>query len=70
MVAAFLIVPEIGLQEVGEEENFKDDEHDEQLNEDNQPDLFSPPRKVCKPVPVKPESAFQYIHIWTIKQVD
>jgi hypothetical protein len=63
MVAAILIGLEIGLQEIGEEENFKNHEHDEQLDEDNQPDLFSPPRKVCKPLPVKSESTFQYIHI-------
>lgn len=63
MVAAILISFKISLQEIGEEENFKDHEHDEQLDEDNQPDLFSPPRKVCKPLPVKPESTFQYIHI-------
>ena len=63
MVAAILISFKISLQEIGEEENFKDHEHDEQLDEDNQPDLFSPTRKVCKPLSVKPESTFQYIHI-------
>ena len=63
MVAAILISFKISLQEIGEEENLKDHEHDEQLDKDNQPDLFSPPRKVCKPLPVKPESTFQYIHI-------
>jgi hypothetical protein len=63
VVAAFLIVPEIGLQKIREEENFKDDEHDEQLDKNHQPDLFPPTRKVCEPLPVKPECTFQYIHI-------
>jgi hypothetical protein len=67
VVAAILISFKISLQEIGEEENFKDHEHDEQLNEDNQPYLFPPPRKVCKPLPVKPESTFQYIHILAYK---
>lgn len=63
MVAAILISFKISLQEIGEEENLKDHEHDEQLDKDNQPDLFPPAWKVCKPLPVKPESTFQYIHI-------
>ena len=63
MIASVLISFKISLQEIGKEENFKDYEHDEQFNKDYQPDLFAPTRKVRKPLSVKPESTFQYIHI-------
>ena len=46
MIAPIRIVIKICFQEIGEKENFQDDEHDKKLDQDNQPNLFTPAGKV------------------------
>ncbi len=70
MIAPFLIVAKIGLQKIWEEEDFKDDEHDKKLDQNNQPNLFAPAGKVYKPFLIKPESTFYDIHILGYKWID
>jgi len=64
MIAPISIVFEIRLQEIGKEKQFQHHEHDEKLDQDNLPHLFSPPGHVGKTVIVKPEGSFEYIHIF------
>ena len=63
MIAPVRIVFKIRLQEIGEEKDFQDYKQNEKLDQDNQPNLFTPARKVRKSIIVKPESTFKYIHI-------
>jgi len=44
--APFRIVIKIRLQEIGKEKDFQDNEHDEKLDQDDQPNLFTPTGKV------------------------
>lgn len=46
MIASILISFEVTFQEIGEKENFKDKKHDKQFNQNNQPNLFAPMRKI------------------------
>jgi len=46
MIAPIRIVIKIRFQEIGEKENFQDNEHDKKLDQDDQPNLFTPSGKV------------------------
>ena len=46
MIASVLIVIEVTFQEIRKKENFKDYEHDKQLDQNDQPNLFAPMRKI------------------------
>lgn len=46
MIASVLIRFEVSLQKIGEEENFQDNEHDEKLDQNDQPHLFAPAGKI------------------------
>lgn len=55
MIAAVIIILEIGLQKIGKEENFQNHEHYKKFDEDDQPNLFPPFRHIGKTVTVKPK---------------
>lgn len=55
MIASVIVVLEVGLQEIGEKENFQDHEHHKKFNKDDQPDLFPPFGHIGKTFAVKPE---------------
>jgi len=44
--ASVRIVIKIRLQKIGKEKDFKDNEHDKKLDQDDQPNLFAPLGKV------------------------
>jgi hypothetical protein len=46
VIASIRIVIKIRLQKIGKEKDFKDNEHDKKLDQDNQPNLFAPSGKV------------------------
>lgn len=62
MVTSFRIILKISFQKIWEEENLQDNKHDKQLNQNDQPDLFSPFRKVKKTFEIKPVDLFEKIH--------
>ncbi len=63
MIATISVILEICLQKIREKEEFQNKKQDEELDQDDQPNLFPPPGKVRKSIKVKPESTFKYIHI-------
>lgn len=68
MIAPISIIFKIRLQKIGKEKDFQDNEHDEKLDQDDQPNLFAPSGKVRKSIKVKPEGTFKYIHILGYKR--
>jgi hypothetical protein len=42
VVAPISVIVKVGLQKIGEKEDFQDDKHDEELNQNDQPNLLSP----------------------------
>lgn len=46
MIASILIRFKVRFQKIGEKEQFQDKEHDEKLDQNNQPHLFAPTRKI------------------------
>jgi hypothetical protein len=46
MVTSVLIGFKVRLQEIRKEENLKDYKHDKKFDQDNQPNLLAPARKV------------------------
>jgi hypothetical protein len=46
MIAPISIVVKICLQEIRKKEDFKDNEHDKKLDQDDQPNLLAPFGKV------------------------
>lgn len=46
MIAPIRIVFKIRFQEIGKEKNFQDNEHDKKLDQDDQPNLFTPTGKI------------------------
>ncbi len=46
MIASVLIGFKVRLQEIRKEENLKDNKHDEKFDQDNQPNLLAPSRKI------------------------
>lgn len=42
MIAPISIIFKIRLQKIGKEKDFQDNEHDEKLDQDDQPNLFAP----------------------------
>lgn len=46
MIASISIIFKIGLQEIGEEKNFENNEHDEEFDQNDQPNLLTPAGKV------------------------
>jgi hypothetical protein len=68
MVSPVRIVCKIRLQEIGKEKDFQDNKQDKKLDQDNQPNLFSPTGKVRKSIKVKPEGTSKYIHTFGNKR--
>ncbi len=53
MIASILISFKISFQEIRKEENFQDNEHDEKLDQNNQPHLFAPAGKIGETFDIK-----------------
>ena len=53
MTTSVLICFKVCLQEIGEEEDFKDKEHDKKLDQNDQPHLFAPSGKARKALDIK-----------------
>jgi hypothetical protein len=62
MIAALGIGLEIGIQEIGKEENLQNHKHHKKLDDDDQPCLFSPFGHIAKSFLVKQYYFFQYFH--------
>jgi len=58
MIAPLGIVFKMGIQKIGEEEDFQDHKHYEKFDNNNQPGLFSPFGQVGKSLSIKQEYFF------------
>jgi hypothetical protein len=59
MISPISVILEVCLQKIWKEEEFQDNEHDEEFDQNDQPNLFPPPGKVRKSIIIKPESTFK-----------
>lgn len=50
MITPICIIVKIGFQKIRKKEDFQDNEHDKKLDQNDQPNLFSPTGKVRKPI--------------------
>jgi len=61
MFASLRVVVKVGFQKIWEKEDFQNHEHDKKLDQDNQPDLFSPASHFTESVEVKAPDSIQNI---------
>lgn len=56
MLATLLVRIEVPVEVIGEEKQLQNNEHDEQLDQDDQPCLFAPGIHAAETVIIKPEN--------------
>lgn len=56
MLATLLVRIEVPVEVIGKEKQLKDNEHDEQLDQDDQPCLFAPGIHAAETVIIKPKN--------------
>jgi hypothetical protein len=59
MIASFGIVFKVGIQEIGEEEDFQNHKQDEKFDHNDQPSLFAPLRHIGKTLFIKQKYFFK-----------
>ncbi len=53
MFTSLRVIVEVSFQKIGKKEDFQNHEHDKKLDQDYQPDLFSPASHFAETVKVK-----------------